>query len=232
MSATPDPAAAATAEAALVVQTASQRRTALGAEFRGWWRRAGGPGDGAGAAAELIARWSSPGRHYHTLDHLAACLGDFRPTRLLARDPLAVELALWCHDAVHDPRRDDNETISAELGRTLAAQAGWPCERAAAVAGLVLATMHRQPPADDDAALLLDVDLAILGAAPAAFAAYEAAVRAEYAWVDEATFRRVRAGILARFLVREPLYRLRWFQVRYEAQARANLRASIAALRA
>jgi predicted metal-dependent HD superfamily phosphohydrolase len=200
--------------------------------FQTWWRRAGGSGDGAAPAASLIAAWSTPGRFYHTLDHLAACLRDILPTRNLAQDHLAVELALWCHDAVYDPRRDDNEALSAELARVLAGQVGWTAARAERVADLVMATTHRKPPADADAALLIDCDFSILGADDAAFDAYEAGVRQEYAWVDEATFRRVRAGILAKFLARPVLYNHRWFSVRYEDRARANLRRSMVALTA
>ncbi len=202
----------------------------LNEAFRSWWRRVGTAGDGAAVGDDLIARWSSPGRAYHTTDHLAACLRDFLPTRNLAERPLVVELALWCHDAVYDPRRDDNEARSAVLARDIARSVGWDDAAVALVGDLVMATTHRRPPADDDAALLIDVDFAILGADPAVFDAYEAGVRMEYAWVDAATFRRVRAGILAKFLGRPALYHHRWFQVRYEARARGNLRRSIAAL--
>jgi len=198
--------------------------------FKIWWHRAGGTGDGAASAADLIARWSTPGRAYHTVDHLAACLRDFLPTRNLAQDHLAVELALWCHDAVYDPRRDDNEAVSADLARAIAGQVGWTAARAARVADLVMATTHRRPPGDADAALLIDCDFSILGADAVDFDAYENGIRQEYVWVDEATFRRVRAGILAKFLARPALYNHRWFAVRYEDRARGNLRRSIASL--
>ena len=81
-----------------------------------------------------------------------------------------------------------------------------------------------------DAALLLDIDLAILGAAPARFDEYERQVRAEYAHVAEADFRAGRARVLAGFLARPRLYATEAFHGALEQRARANLARSLATL--
>ena len=47
---------------------------------------------------------------------------------------------------------------------------------------LILATKHKSAPATHDAALLVDVDLAILGAPVERFDEYERQVRKEYGW--------------------------------------------------
>jgi predicted metal-dependent HD superfamily phosphohydrolase len=95
---------------------------------------------------------------------------------------------------------------------------------------LVLATKHDARPASADAALLVDVDLAILGAVPERFDEYERQIREEYAWVPGPLFRRKRREILEGFLVRPHVYNTSHFRDRYEAAARANLSRSIAQL--
>lgn len=180
---------------------------------------------------QLVRAWGEPQRHYHTLQHLRECLAHFDAASSLARRPEEVELALWFHDAVYDPRRQDNEERSAAWAASGIAAAGGDAAVAERVAGLVLATAsHEAPPGDPDAALLLDVDLAILGAAPARFDEYERQVRAEYAHVPEAAFRAGRARVLAGFLARPRLYATQPFHDALDAPARANIGRSLAAL--
>ncbi len=43
-------------------------------------------------------------RHYHTDEHIAACLHHLDVTWHLAENPVEIELALWFHDAIYKPR--------------------------------------------------------------------------------------------------------------------------------
>ena len=202
--------------------------SALAARWATLWRDAGGSGDGATLGDALIAAWSRPDRAYHTVDHLAACLDHLDRDRALARDPAALGLGLWFHDAVYDPRAGDNELRSAQLARSaLAVLCPALAER---VAVLVLATRHDGAPTDDDARLLVDIDLAILGADDVEYAAYEQAVRREYAWVAEADFRVGRARILRGFLARPSIYATAVYRQRFAVRARANLMRAVAAV--
>ena len=203
-------------------------RNQLALRWAALWRDAGGPGDGAALGDELIAAWSRPERAYHTVDHLAACLDHLGRDRALARDHAAISLGLWFHDAVYDPRAGDNELRSAEWARSALAMIG--AALAERVAGLVLATRHDGTPTDDDARLLVVIDLAILGADEDNFAAYEAAVRREYAWVPEADFRSGRARILSGFVARPSIYVTAVYRERFAARARTNLAGALAAL--
>jgi predicted metal-dependent HD superfamily phosphohydrolase len=92
---------------------------------------------------------------------------------------------------------------------------------------LILATRHDGSPPAGDAALLVDVDLAILGSPAERFDEYEQQVRQEYSWVPGFVFKRKRAEILEGFLRRPALYHTEHFRSRYEAVARANLTRSI-----
>jgi len=196
---------------------------------------AGGDPAAAGAVRrDLAARWAEPHRAYHTAAHLAhvlAVVGELRAAGEPVDDPAAVVLAAWYHDAVYDPRAADNEARSADLARRDLAVLGVDAERAAQVAGLVLTTRdHRAT--GPDAAVLVDADLAILAVAPDDYAAYVAAVRAEYGFVPEPAWRAGRAAVLAGFLARPRLYTTATQHARADAAARANLTAELAALRA
>lgn len=182
--------------------------------------------------AGLLARYAEPHRAYHTRQHLAECLALFDEARHLAQRPAEVEIALWFHDAVYDVHRHDNEAVSADWARTALLDAGGPADVAERVAALVLATRHSVAPATPDEQLLVDIDLAILGAAPARFAAYEAQIRVEYAFVPQPVFDEKRAAILAGFLARPVLYATEPMHARFEAAARRNLAAALAGLKA
>lgn len=86
-----------------------------------------------------------------------------------------------------------------------------------------MATEHTATPLAGDAALLVDIDLAILGAAPARFAEYEQQIRQEYAWVPEDVFTSKRKAVLQGFLERMQIYSTAFLLDQLEAQARINL---------
>ncbi len=178
----------------------------------------------------LLARYSEPHRKYHTLEHLDACLGNFALVRDHATHPSEVELALWFHDAIYEIPARGNERQSADWARAALVGAGAAPEVAQRVHALVMVTCHDRLPQTSDEALLLDVDLAILGAPPVLFDVYEAQIGAEYCSVPEPVRRSRRQRILQGFLDRERIFHSEYFGNRLEAQARNNLVRSITAL--
>ena len=177
--------------------------------------------------------YSEPQRHYHTFHHIADCLTEFDCACHLAAAPCPLELAIWFHDAIYDPRAADNEQRSADLATAFLEQAGDTGKALTQdVATLILATRHDGAPTGVDSGLMIDVDLSILGRAPSTFVQYEAEIRAEYAWVPASIFAAKRAEILERFLMRPRIYSTDLFLQKYEKQARENLQNSVRALRA
>jgi predicted metal-dependent HD superfamily phosphohydrolase len=178
----------------------------------------------------LLTAYAEPQRAYHTRRHLRECFAHLAPAAALAAHLPEVQLALWFHDAIYDPRAQDNEERSAEWAHEALVAAG--AERACAerVHALVRVTRHAAVPEGADAELLVDVDLSILGAARTRFDEYEAQIRVEYAWVPEAAFRSARAQVLRGFLARPHIFASDWFAERLEAKARANLARSLATL--
>lgn len=195
------------------------------------WNGLGVAAPGDGLYEELIARYSAPERHYHTLQHLTECFAKLVESRQLAEHPHEIELALWFHDAVYDVRGQDNEERSAAWAEEVALRAGLSVRVAAGIRGLIMATKHDAIPESNDGRLLVDIDLAILGAPVERFDEYERQVRQEYSWVPDALFRGKRREILEAFLARPRIFSTDYFQSKYEAQARANLERSIIALR-
>ena len=188
-----------------------------------------------GVLADLRNRYAEPQRRYHTWAHIEALLGWFALRRDHLHDPVAVELAILFHDAVYDPARSDNEAQSARLLQDAVLPKVSDDTRLRAI-GMIEATaahgLAESLSGDDrsDMAEFLDMDLSILGAAPAVFDEYERAIRDEYAFVPEDLFKTARRGILERFLERPTLYFSEWGHDRFEARARSNVAASIAAL--
>lgn len=180
-------------------------------------------------AEELRSTHGGKGRHYHTLQHLEECLTALAHARTTSEVPNgnAIELALWFHDLVYDPRAPDNEERSAEIADEMLRRSGAAEQLRADVRRLILATKSHEHAGHDDAKWMLDIDLSIFGQSTDRFAEYERQIRQEYAWVDEVLYREKRAEILSRFLTRSRLYATDHFHHRMEARARSNLDALI-----
>lgn len=175
----------------------------------------------------LLTAWAEPQRHYHTQQHLAECLSHFEAARDLVRHPGEVEIALWFHDAIYEVKAKDNEQRSADWATQVLAGCGADPACSQRVQALIMATCHAAEPVDADARLLVDIDLAILGASPERFAEYDRQVRAEYAWVPGLIYLLKRKQVLQGFLQRKHLYSTHHFQQALEQQARRNLQQAV-----
>ncbi|MGC3959101.1 MAG: N-methyl-D-aspartate receptor NMDAR2C subunit [Verrucomicrobiota bacterium] len=142
------------------------------------WQSIGASGPGSDWYETLRGAYAEPQRHYHNHWHIADCLTEFEAVRHLAKQPDAVELAIWFHDAVYDSKAADNEEQSAALA-THCLTAAQCRGLSGVVAELVLVTKTHQVVVGTDAALLVDVDLSVLGQDEARFAEYETQIRAE-----------------------------------------------------
>jgi predicted metal-dependent HD superfamily phosphohydrolase len=201
-----------------------------------WARLLGGFGVSPAASYpifdRLVAAYSEPHRHYHNLEHISEMLKVVGRLADLAQNLPAIQLAVWFHDAVYDPRAKDNEERSAALAVELLEPLGVPVPVLERITCMIDATRHASPvPADDDTAILLDADLAILGADAGRYARYAAAIRQEYAWVEEDAYCAGRTAVLRSFRDRSRIYTTqRMFEVGEEA-ARHNIATELQQLR-
>ncbi|MFJ3405551.1 hypothetical protein [Promicromonospora sp. NPDC090134] len=196
---------------------------------------------GAGATADteaieaigqsLLDRWADENRHFHNLRHLASVLHRVDELAEETHEPDLVRLAAWYHGAVFNAERKmadasqggEQTTASAALADKELTELGVPVRAADRVAALVNAIVRHAPdPADFDAAVLNDADLAMLAAEPQRYKDYKSAVRAEYAHIPAEDYLRARIRVIERLLARKSLF-LSPMGAAWEEPARQNL---------
>jgi pantetheine-phosphate adenylyltransferase len=179
-------------------------------------------------------------RAYHNLDHLVHGLSEIRVwganTGASARDVACLKTAFWFHDAVQGtPGRGENEELSAQLwlesGLGGADADDMSDDMSDDVAALIRLTAHGLESGGHRLAdAMLGADLAILGQREDVYQRYADNVRCEYGHVPLPAYQLGRAAVLRHFLALEAIFTEPYFADLYEAQARANLEAELAAL--
>ncbi|MEM7126123.1 MAG: N-methyl-D-aspartate receptor NMDAR2C subunit [Chloroflexota bacterium] len=185
----------------------------------------------------MVDLYGEERRAYHTLEHIEACFAIFDQVRELAQDPLAVEAAIWFHDVIYQIGATDNEWQSAvwaanqlKAATAVLLTSNSLCVNHAfiqKVYDLICATDHKSIPADGDSRLLVDIDLAGLGASSEAYSRYSQQIRQEFQTVPWEEYAQGRTLLLQGFLNRSTIYVTEYFHQQYEEQARANIRAEI-----
>ncbi|HEY9728418.1 MAG TPA: hypothetical protein V6D50_18370 [Chroococcales cyanobacterium] len=186
----------------------------------------------------LVVAYSSVGRYYHTIEHIQQVLETIERIRTTHSSPRwktanfpAIELAAWFHDIIYDPQANNNEEKSAGYTVSKLNKLTIPVDTVERVKQLILNTKTHQALADDiESQILLDSDLAILGAPEGQYKAYARSIRQEYSWMDEKPYRAGRTHVLQKFLQRERLYFTDRLFSDLEVRAKQNMQAEVAAL--
>ncbi|CAA6815068.1 MAG: N-methyl-D-aspartate receptor NMDAR2C subunit [uncultured Thiotrichaceae bacterium] len=181
---------------------------------------------------KLLQAWSESQRVYHTQQHLQECLQhvDYFAAQLSDEEVAIIEIALWYHDAIYQLSAKDNERQSANWAISYLQKAGGRLEVLEDVERLIMVTCHDALPKGKLQQVIVDIDLAILGASSERFNEYGEQVRQEYAHVPKLIYRYKRKSILKGFLQRDKIFQTNVFNSCYENQARTNLKKEIASL--
>ncbi len=171
--------------------------------------------------------YAHPRRAYHHFGHAKSVLNLVATVPELEH-PRETALAALFHDAVYLAGRSDNEALSADLAVQTIPQhlTGVDLDRVRHL--IMLTARHGKLTAadlDPDAAHFVDCDMAIIGAPPAEFDAYDAAIAEEYRGVVPGmVYRFNRRRFLKHLLDADRIYFSPRFHAQFDAQARANLR--------
>jgi len=180
------------------------------------------------------AAYETSGRHYHTWEHVVACVERLRTFPCAM--PRIVFLALVFHDAVYVPGRTDNEQASATLAReTLSGLCRLSDAELDTIERMILATRDHHGLSGTltpDETAILDLDLSILGASHDEYAQYARQIHDEYvpAATTEERFRIGRKEFLAGLLGMPNVFLTAEGRRRWDAVARANIAWEIAEL--
>jgi predicted metal-dependent HD superfamily phosphohydrolase len=174
---------------------------------------------------EARAAYDVPPRQYHNWRHVEACVAQI--SSFASDHPRTIFLALVFHDAIYVAGRSDNEAKSAELARRALEHCA-TAEELDAIDRMIRATSNHFAHAgttDRDLAVMLDIDLGILGAARDDYAQYARAIHDEYvpSATSDARFRIGRLEFLQRTLTSPRLFVTREATERWDARSRANI---------
>ena len=184
--------------------------------------------------AALEGAYATPPRAYHDLHHVGEVVRHYADVAAGPgwMQPVEVALAVLYHDAIYVAGAKDKEARSADLAREHLARWERPADADRVVELILLTARHgglsRDDVPDCDTRLFLDCDMAILGAPPAVFDAYDRGITSEYrgavpGWLFAINRKRFLKGLLGR----ERIFLSDFFHDRLDAQARSNLRRAI-----
>jgi predicted metal-dependent HD superfamily phosphohydrolase len=182
---------------------------------------------------DLVGHYLEPHRHYHNLEHVAYVMDVVTRLKPLAKDYQALQLAIWFHDVIYNPKASENEARSAEYAGRQLSRLGLEQEMIAEVQRLIMVTVDHQAAEDDiDAQILIDADLAPLAAEEATFEQQSQAIRREFDHVPDDLYRTGRLQVLSAFLSRDRIFYTEALYADLEEQARHNLARGIQELSA
>lgn len=181
---------------------------------------------GAPFFAELIADYHTKNRHYHNLQHLVSLFewSDAYAGHLQEQD--VVELAIFYHDIIYNPLRQDNEARSAECAVRELQHLGVQEEKVNRVATFIRATAKHDlgdAAAASDLAYFLDFDLAILGSDWNVYQNYTRQIRKEYKVYPGFLYKQGRIKVLQAFLAKPHIFFTAAIREQLETKARSNM---------
>ncbi|MBT8340274.1 MAG: N-methyl-D-aspartate receptor NMDAR2C subunit [Desulfatitalea sp.] len=194
------------------------------------WQKLGAANKMENLFYQLTNAYNEKNRAYHNMGHIKLCLKEFDQVKVRLKNHLEVELAIWFHDVIYDPKSVTNEEESAAFAVVELQKADITCICIDTVRDLILATKHDRSINTSDAEFLVDIDLSILGYPPGIYKEYEKNIRKEYEWVPETIYREKRKELLMSFLGRDKIYYTKAFSNQYERQSRFNLEETIKSL--
>ena len=174
---------------------------------------------------DIELHYTTKDRHYHNLSHIFNMLKQLDQIQTKIEDLDSLRFAIWYHDIIYKSTKKDNEEKSALFALKRLKRINFKPERAQSVEHLILSTKKHNilVTQNNDNAVLLDLDLSILGTDWNTYKKYISNIRKEYKIYPDFMYNPGRKKVLNHFLERENLYFTEHYKKQYEQQARENL---------
>ncbi len=161
-------------------------------------------------------------RRYHSLSHIEYCLKKFSQYRKYADDPTAIEMAIFFHDIIWDPTKNNNEKKSAELAEKILKKAKVKKKIISKIKRLIMATTHKNYVNDIDSRLIADIDLISLAKPIKQYFQDMKDVRWELSIAGKKILFK-RKKFLRSMIDRKRIYQTKDISNKYEKKARQNI---------
>ncbi len=176
---------------------------------------------------EIVYRYSERHRHYHNLSHIAYLFSLCDKYIADISNPAVTGYAILYHDIVYDTYRQDNEEQSAALAEAHLKQLSVNPSLIKNVQTFILATKGHILPEEyslqNDLALFLDFDVAILAADTETYKTYSEKIRQEYSKYPDNIYKEGRKQALQKVLSSEKIFITNDFIKTMEETARQNI---------
>lgn len=172
---------------------------------------------------EIENHYSVPGRHYHTLRHLENLLTQLEEIKDNILNWDAVLFAVFYHDIIHKPTKNNNEEKSAALAAKRLTEINISPAIISKCAAMILATKKHIQNDDHDINYFTDADLSVFGQSWEEYEKYFKQIRKEYSVYPDLIYNAGRKKVLDHFLKMKRIYKSNYFYEKLEAKARENL---------
>ena len=169
---------------------------------------------------EIKIHYNSKERAYHNLTHIAQSMKEYDNFNIYSPK---IELAIWYHDVIYNPKRNDNEEKSSEFAKNQLTNMNVNHSLINDSIRIINSTKHTYLLSNLDEMIMSDIDLSIFGKDKQRLIQYEEGIRFEYSFVPENVYRIERSKILKRFFEKDRIYYIDFFHNRYEEKAKRNL---------
>jgi len=185
-----------------------------------------------GVTDEISTQWwefiethyEEPTRFYHKFTHLEELFKYRDQFAAQLSDKDSVDLAIWFHDVIYNPKSKTNEEESAKVFEAFANQCNLNETKKVKVYDWIVATKdHQADHLDDDGKLFLDMDMAILGSKWPEYFTYTKLVREEYIHYSNLLWCIGRGMFVTKTLGSKQIFHTKFFHDQFEHEARTNM---------
>lgn len=180
---------------------------------------------------EVVACYTSPYRHYHTLDHLENLLVQLNAVRTKITNWEATLFTLYYHDIIYDASKQNNEEESAHFAAKRMKEIAVSEDIVTLCIAQILATKSHLTSVDQDINYFTDADLSILGQTWETYMQYYKNIRSEFQIYPDPQYNFGRRKVLDHFLSMDRIFKTGYFYTNFEAQAKVNLKRELELLR-